>query len=355
MRTLLILSLAAVGCNADKDNTDDTTVVADDSAVDDSGTDDSSTDDSGTECLNQPSELDPDDGQGNVFYRSTLDVRFSQAVESSHGVAFVLTDDTSGAEHSVAVEWNASNEIATLQADGYLHPSSTYSLAISVCGTDYTAGFTTSDYGAPLTVEPDGLVDNTYVIEFGDVDFVEPEGFGALLALYLDVPILVGVNAASESELSLVGAQGRVTSEGDYVQQRRSNSQWVPTWDFTGIDFSGQPFFAADTSLINIAYSGVDIPVHNFHLEGTFSADGQSFAGGQLWGLGDTRNMGVFFSEPDNQSYVCDLVTSVGAACEPCPNDGENYCLFLRGEDITSNVVPDLVLERIDENGPIAN
>jgi hypothetical protein len=53
------------------------------------------------------------------------------------------------------------------------------------------------------------------------------------------------------------------------------------------------------------------------------------------------------------ETVVCDLVESAGISCEPCPDDEEPYCLFLKGEDIIADIVPDRVLERIEEEKPV--
>lgn len=343
---LMLLALFACKGKDDESTTDDSTPVGDDSQVQ---TDDSA-DDSAEPCMTRPSELSPEEEETGWFYRKPLTVRFTEAAPDA---TFRLYDRDTQTEQGVTVTWNDSNEIATLEADSFLWPSTPYGLDITVCDATYTTTFDTSAYGEPLTLTPEELVDRTYVIEFGDVEFTEPEGFGALLALYVDVPILVGVETADSTQISLTGAQGYIDSNGDYLQRRRSGGLWVPTWPFNGVDFSTAPFFSAEADSITIAYNGVDIPVYDFHLDGTFAADGSTIGGAQLWGLGDTRNMGIFFDDPDNASYVCDLVTSVGATCEACPNDGEVYCLFIRGEDITADFVPDLSVEAIDENGPI--
>ncbi|MCB9797184.1 MAG: hypothetical protein H6741_31235 [Alphaproteobacteria bacterium] len=316
----------------DSDVTDDTS-VGDDSAVE--------------ECLTTPSELSPEEDETGWFYRDPIMVRFSEPVTEA---TFRLYNGQSDEEHSVTVSWNESNEVATLTADGYLHPSWSYKLDITVCERTYTTAFETSDYGQPLDIPEEELVSSTYVVEFGEVEFTEPEGFGALLALYVDVPVLIGVMNLEGGMIDLLGAQGRVTSQGEYVQRLRADGVDVPTWPFSGVDFSDAPFFEADADSITLDYDGVEIPVFEFHIEGTFAADGQSFAGGKLWGLGDTRHMGGFFNEPDNPGYICNLVTSVGATCEPCPSDGGEYCLFIRGENIFAPLVPDLTLVEVAAN-----
>lgn len=349
MRTAILTVLALAACKGDKDEepTDDSVPVGTDS---DPNTDDSAPD-SEEPCLVKPQSIVPEEEDMDWFYRDPIVVTFTgEAPDAS----FVLFNRDSGEEFATTVSWNASNEIATItETSGALQASMTYGLRIDVCGVSYETAFDTSWYGGPLEGSTESLVGRTYVIEFKEVNFVEPAGFGAFLSLYIDIPVLVGVHQLVGDELWLVGAQGRVDGDGNYLQKKKESGLYVPTWDFTGIDFSGAPYFSADTDLITLGYSGVNIPVHNFHLEGTFAPDGASFAGGKLWGDADTREMGALFGD-DSPEYVCELVASVGASCAPCPGDGAEYCLFLKGIDIIAQEAVGLTLERQDENGPIA-
>ena len=353
MRISMLTLLALIACKGDEGDdtpTDDSTVTGDSGADDSGGGDD--TDDTETEipCDAKPKAITPLEDQEDVFYRDPLTVQFTVPVEADDA-AFILTNAETGEAYAVETEWNASAEIATLTRAGGLAASVRHSLVIDVCGASYETFFTTSSYGTPLTIDPAELVTRTYVIEFGEVNFTEPVGIGGLLSLYIDVPILVGVTALDGVDMSLVGAQGRVSSDGEFFQLKKLDGEYIPTWDFTGVNFAEPPFFSADNAGITITYSGVSIPVWDFHLEGTFAADGSSFAGGKLWGLADTREMDALLDQ-DDPEYLCNFVAGVGAECEPCP-DGETYCLFLRGEEIKAALVPDLVLVRQDATGPI--
>lgn len=349
MRHATLLLLAMIACKSDKDSepVDDSVPVGTDS---DPNVDDSTADDSDEPCLVKPQSILPEEEDMDWFYREPITVTFTGEAPDA---TFALYNRDSGEEFTTTVSWNASNEIATLtESSGVLQASMTYGLRITVCGVSYETAFDTSWFGAPLEGTPEDLLGRTYVIEFKEVNFVEPAGFGAFLSLYIDIPILVGIHELLGDTMWLVGAQGRVDGDGNYLQKKKESGEHVPTWDFTGIDFSTAPYFEADTDLITLAYGGASIPVHNFHLEGTFAPDGASFAGGKLWGDADTREMGTLFGEED-PNYVCALVASVGAACEPCPDDSAEYCLHLKGVDIVAREAPGLTLVRIDESGEI--
>ncbi len=356
----LLLLLACTG-DPPVPTVDDSEAAVDDSeaAVDDSQP---------ADCFTTPESISPRDGASGVYYRSDLSVQFTEPVTTASFVLRAIHEvrdepeladngaldqgpDFEAHEPQLTVDWNASREIATLETDG-LHASTRYALDITVCGVTYTSTFSTDRFGDALEIEPSELVGRTYVVELSQVEFVEPAGFGSFLAVYLDVPILIGVVSVDGADMDMLGAQGRLTSDGRYVQKKTQTlddglKYTVATWDFSGVDFSQSPFWAGDTDKIELRYDGVFIPVYDFHIEGTFAPDGQSFGGGRIWGLGDTRNMAALFNS-DDANYVCGLVETAGASCEPCPEDGEEYCLFLRGEEIEADIQKNLKLEAQD-------
>ncbi len=343
--------LVLTACKGDKDQVDpkDTVLLEDDTEV----TDDT---DSDVPCEAKPSELWPEDEADDHYIRDDVQVLFT---EPAPAASFTLAT-SEGTEVEITWTWNASEELATLSSD--LEPLVVYVLGIDVCEQHYESRFKTSEWGLPLQDGPLSLVDRTYVVELGDVEFTEPPDIGNLLALYLDVPILLGVREITEEplEMTLLGAQGFVDGQGVYRQRKKrldsEGQQWtVPTWDFAAIDFSEAPFFSGDAVLVELLYQGRAIPVHDFHLEASFAADGLSFGEGRLWGNADTRNLGEIIdsSADDPEQVVCDLVSGAGIECEPCPGDDAPYCLFLRGEEIVGQPVPDLVLERIEESEPV--
>ena len=341
--------LLLTACKGAKDEVEETAEPVDTQVVD--------TEDSAIEelCEAKPAQLWPEDESDDHYIRDPVQVLFTQpAAEATFSLTWVDGEQTD----SVDLSWsfNASDELATLEAS--LSPSTVYVLGIDVCEVHYESRFRTSAWGTPLAEDSQALLDRTFVVELGDVDFTEPADIGNLLALYLDVPILLGIREVAQdgTSFTMLGAQGFVDGQGVYRQRKKRTDadgvKWtVPTWDFEAIDFAQSPFFAGDATRISLAYSGQAIPVHDFHLEATFSQDGLSFGEGRLWGLADTRNLGQVIDPgaDDPLQVVCDLVGSTGIECEPCPDDGLKYCLFLRGEEIVGKAVPDLVLERIEE------
>ncbi len=332
MQLILILALLG-GCSPDKDKSNETGVV-----------DTEDTLDSGDPpaCTAEVLTVSPEDGDVETYYRDGLEVTFTE--DGTLAEFRLLHRDTELAQ-TLSVTWGEGNLKAAVEPDLPLQPSSAYDFIVTVCEQEWSSGFTTTEYGTELEVDVDALVDTTSVLLFPDVNFVLPEGIGVLLGMYLDIPLLVGVQAVSGDSIDLLIAQGYLDSVEGFKQ--RVN---IPTWSFSQADFSEKPWFSVATEEVNIRYSGIDIPVTDFRLEGTFSADGSHFSGGILTGLGDTRNMGVLFQGgSENEDYVCGtLAAPMGVECEVCP-DGERFCLLLRGEDITTQAEPGLSLVAVEE------
>ena len=332
----MMLLLAALGCKKDAEDT----AVGDDTSVDDT----SVVDDTGEEaCQVKPSEFAPEDEASEVYYRTEMSVAFTGAV-STATFELALADGTK--PMILEEQWGDPADRVTLLSGTPLEPESDYALSVTVCGQTYVNTFSTSFYGKPLDVGPEELVERSYLIKLEDVKFVKPDNVATLIKTFLDMPILVNVQTVDGQDMTLVGAEGWIDSSGGVNQRKRRDSADVPTWDFEGVDFSQPPYFKADSPGIVLVYDGIEIPVYDFHLEGTFAADASSLGGGRLWGLADTRDTAPLLNESD-PNHVCDLVASFGAECEPCP-DGEVYCLFLQGEDITAEEVEVLnTFERI--------
>ncbi len=354
--TSLALGLGLTACSGkgaagDSGGADtDGTPAADSGSTDGGSTDGGSTDggstgstDGGTTappCEVTLDDANPEDGD-SFFYRDPIQLEFDGAAADYAAITLVETEG--GAEvpwDEAATVWDNLDTEVTLYPASPLAASTAYTLTVEVCQESTVISFTTDGYGAPITDGVASLVDRTYVVELSEVDYTEPAGLGFVLAGTLTSPILVGVQRVYKSTIDLLGAEGVLHNEGYYYQNTR-----LDTWDFSGADWA-DPFFSIDADEISISYDGVDIPIYDFHLEGTFAPDGGSIAGGKLWGLGDTRNMAGFISSTDPYA-ICDLLELSGVYCDACPGDGEPYCLFLKAEDIYGFEEPGLVLEPV--------
>jgi hypothetical protein len=291
-----------------------------------------------TTCADQVTGTDPADGSADFYWRDPLHVK-TTSTESTAYTA--VLNDGSARPVAAHVVWDDVPPGFDLVPEVPLTPSTAYTLTVSDCRTSTTVAFTTSAYGLPLSAGPTSLIRGTWRFDLTEATWEQPSGFGALLALYFDTPILLGVQWADERTLDLIGAQGYEGGTG-LVQD---TSQ--PTWDFPLASFEQSPYFAGQSSVVAIEAAGVQIDIHDFTLDGTFAADGSSIGGTRVTGLGDTRYLGPALNLGDSPSAVCDIAAGMGADCEQCP-DGEPYCLALLATHLEGVRVDDLVIRRID-------
>lgn len=328
-RLLLPFLGLLVACESDTSKTgpDDTGATVDTS---DTGDNDTATND----CTVTTVSTSVSEGATGVYYRDTFTVSFSGDARAAG--ATVALADAAGVTLDVALDWSEGNVQASFSS--VLAPETDHTLTVSVCGVDTTVNFRTSALGSPLEGEPSMLEGQTYVFRLSDSEITQPRFLDAVAGTYLTVPILVSVVAADASSIELIGSLGELLNDGSYRQVPRE-----PTWAFPAADFTGHPYFEASSDRIVLAYAGIDIPVEQFTLSGTFSADGTRLEEATVTGFGDSRNMGALLGQADNPDAMCDLAEAAGVSCTDCA-DGEPYCLYIVAEQIDALEVPGVTI-----------
>jgi len=268
------------------------------------------------ECEATILDQTPANGASGWFYRDPVTVVFS---ESNPTLDITVTDST-GAEVAVAYEWDDTRfNISILPESGSWNSSESYALLFDLCGSQPEISFSTSSYGDEMTINPDDLIGRTYLIALDEAEYIEPPGVGALLSTFIDMPLLFGVSNLVGDEIDFVAALG---------EQDNVTGVFEPVgaqWDFGGVDFSTRPYFSAQTEQLVIPYATAEIPVFDFSVSGTFSADGADIGEARFSGLGDTSGMGVLLNLGTEPSAVCTgLLASVGLDCIECPNSTSN-------------------------------
>ncbi len=284
-------------------------------------------------CETTVVEISPEDGTTEWYYRDAIDILFSDPGTA----AAIQVTDGSGSAVDLDLQWESDDHRLLIYGDPYFQPSTDFTLDVSICDDSQRLTFSTSALGTPLDSGIESLVDNTYVIELTEVEFTDPPSIGFILAAYFTDPLLVGVVEATETSISLLATLGYKDHTGAYVQ-----SPGADTWPLDNADFTTHPFFTAEADSITFTYEGADIPIENFHLEGTFTSDAQYFQQGEISGNLDTRYLGELLG--GDQNTACEWVAVAGIECEAC-SDGEPYCLFLRAIDILAPLEEGLVLE----------
>lgn len=282
-------------------------------------------------------ETRPVQGAVGVYYRDEIRVIFDDPGRAST----IQLASADGAFEPVQILWDDAELNATVEPLSPLDASTDYVLTVQTCPENdaVEVAFTTSSFGAPMTVEPASLEEQSYHLALGDATYHEPGGLGPIIANYLDQPLLIGVVDANVDSMTLLGAQGRVDGTSGAILQHGSRD----TWYFGAADFRARPFFSAYASAVPLTYEDTEITFYNFTLEGTFSADGTAIGGCEVVGQIDTRNLGPLLQLGSDPSAACDYVAGVGLECIACP-DGQDLCLDLRATFPTARLVDDLTL-----------
>jgi hypothetical protein len=288
-------------------------------------------------CADFVIETTPKDGETGWYWRDAMTVAVSTPTESAYSL--VLRDEQGrDVRGSVAME----NQVLSFTPSPPLQPSTAYDLVVSDCLGVRVIPFQTSALGTPLSGGPASVVHRTYEIQLSKARWVQPKGFGTILALYFTTPILIGVDWADERIVDLIGAPGGVTTSGAIVQD---TSQ--PTWDFPVADFTDAPWFHASADKMTIVLNGAPLDIYDFSIEATFAEDASLMGGGIVSGLADTRKLGPLLGSPDDEAAVCKLAATLGATCGTCP-DGKLYCLEMSALEVEAERLDGVSLRRVD-------
>jgi hypothetical protein len=336
IRTIWSLALLGmVACNGDKD-----TGATDTDTDTDITVDTADTGDTVTECTATIEDVYPVTGQGGWYYRDPITVTFNEAVGDSVSYAMTSTDG----EVALSVTYDDTGFKATLMpSSGAWSGSSSYNLVVTVCDSPAEYSFATSEYGDALEAPPSSLAGNTYYVDMSVATYTQPPGVGTIIRQFLTNPLLIDITAASDAELTIIGAQGLI----DDVTAEVSQDTDYETWDFGSADFATRPYFAAVSNETTFTYGGQDIPVYDFSFDGTFSPDAETIGGMNFSGLGDTRNMGPLLNLGNDPDAACNLIEGVGVECIPC-RDGEEYCVMLVGYFEDATLQPDLSVVEVN-------
>lgn len=189
--------------------------------------------------------------------------------------------------------------------------------------------FRTSPDAPPLT-DPEAAVELVdYLLDLEGATVVEPASIGALLQPYLgDIDLAMQVTEIDVASGTLEAFAA--TLDGG-VQDL-----CVPAIGLTDTRLGAwcNPFMEVGPANLVVDVEGNPTDVLDMRISGTVVQEGARMVNGRFAGDLDTRGL-----DPISGGYMgaaCDLLTSLGIPCEPCPDGSGTYCITLVMEDIVA-------------------
>ncbi len=163
----------------------------------------------------------------------------------------------------------------------------------------------------------------TWTADLLEATISEPAGLSGLLVLLDSTEILFHVEAEYDDKLDLIFALTDAQGQQDVCQ---------PVLDFSGADFSGNPWVHVERTDVELRMNGTDVTLHDTQLELRIETYGQGFEHGWLVSEVDGRELDTALGDRID-STVCELLDAMGTECHAC-SDGDESCFFVRIEDL---------------------
>ncbi len=302
-RTLPLIALAILGCNSDKDATDDTSA--------DLG------------CEVEIRETFPAVDSTDFYNRGLVEFHLNKgddtAVATLEGVAGVSS-------------LNDRFDIVTFTPDAPLAASSSYTATLEYCTGSASIAFSTSELGGAL--ESDDVINGTvYSLDLASGRVVIPEGVGAVLQEYLEFELLLSPTELTDSTINV---RAGLADSDDPTHQ-----SWCdPTIPFPQGALEGS-YFQIGPQSTTIAVADYEVTIDDLLISGTFAPDGSYFGGAVFAGEVDTRPLvPLLFEGDDDPNAICSFLTGFGVTCVDCNDDPTTpYCLQIRAIDLVGEGV----------------
>lgn len=269
------------------------------------------------------SDLEPANGDSQVFYRTSLEARIS---EDATGIeTFTLTGPSGAVPGTTSIVGiYGDGSIVRFEPTQPMEPLASYNVVLDwQCGpTDWS--FSTSSTGSP--VDPSGLVDRTYEVDLGSGRSVEPPGVGDILWSAFGWSWLLHVSAADAATVQL--ALG--FSDGAGGQDVCSETLGLATASFTE-----NPYFELSQAPFDLDLGGVAMPLLDAELSGAFTPANDAIDGFRLEGTYD-----VDFLADLVGSDPCALLVTFGVPCQSCPDGSGAHCVHAIVDSIFAPELP---------------
>ncbi|MEQ1501889.1 MAG: Ig-like domain-containing protein [Myxococcota bacterium] len=290
-RTIAVVGVLAAGCSGDDETTDP------------------------TGCKTVLISSHPEDGDVDVYYRTAIDA----VIGTEEPDATIRVTDADGAEIPGTLVHDGRR--VAFVPDAPLTAGATYTSVLDWSCDPVQATFTVgTDLGDP--VDAASLVGTTYLLDLRQAREVAPYGISSALDVFLAAKLLVSVDAASATGLTLSAGSANLVTEAQDVC-----SETTP-FDAEA-DFSENPYFSVHLDELSLVVVRDDFVMQDLTLSGTFTPDGASIEGLSLDGILDNRSL-VTELDVASPEEVCNLFASgYGIDCAACPDGGGDYCVRL--------------------------
>ncbi|MCK6529168.1 hypothetical protein L6R50_16970 [Myxococcota bacterium] len=205
---------------------------------------------------------------------------------------------------------------------------------------DDTADDDTADDDTTPTPDDDAAAtERAFHLNLAEATVTDPPGLDALLDTYLvDYHLLMQPSDFQADSLDLLFALGADDGAGGYVQDMTFATVAVTDagWD--------DPRFVLEEPIdlsIDLG-GGLSVELGDAILDGFFVDAGTAVAGATLEAQIDSRDFDFMLG--GEEGAVCTLLAALSIPCQPCPDDGQDFCLHLAADGITGTLLPALTL-----------
>jgi hypothetical protein len=284
--------------------------------------------DSGPTCATAITATDPADGGVGHHYREPLVFSLTEP-----DLTAVVLADFPG--RTVFADDGAT---VVYELDEPLEPNQDYTVTLDYCRGEAPVSFTTSDYGSPMD-DPSSLEGAGFSFNPADGRYIEGEGVGEVMASFFGRDIMVEVIAYDGDTMDIRAAVSETTS-GKQEECRRTN-------DIVGLDTSALPYFRFEVEELSFDAYETGLNLLDFHIDGTFSSDGQSIEGVGFGFSARISELAPILNQ--DEDALCDLAEQLGVDCTVC---GGVTCITVSADRLVGEALSTPLTEVGDEDIP---
>jgi len=267
----------------------------------------------------------PENGDTEAYYRTYVEFYLSEPVEE-------VAVDSGVPGTTVMLD---GGQTVRFIPDEPLEQRTEYTFSLELCGESAPLTFETSNTGNPLEVLPEELQQQSYDLSLLEVDFVEGELLGNLVAWLYRGHLLAGISEMTDSQVSW-----RVATADAHGTQQDACAR---TLELPPAELSGTYFSLQEPELVFDAYD-ITLRALDVSLEGDFTVDGSAIDGLRFSALFDGREL-IALIGGDDYEAMCELGDFANMPCQPCPDDGSPTCFYVEVAQYEAPSTPAVLVE----------